>query len=274
MPRDAKLLSVTPEEYHRLSGFSASLATTLLNQSPLHALAASPEFGGGGGEGTKETDRGTICHHLVLGCGQKYEVLDFDDWRKKVAQEARDAAVAAGKVPVLKHTFDGYLELAARVTENLADYGVILDGKSEQAVSWVEDTENGEVACRSMFDHVWLDRGRIIDLKFVRDASPEAVARSASGYGYDIQAAGYTRALGALRPEWLGRIKFSFAFCETEAPYAMFLCEPDGLFREIGAKRWRRAVERWALCKATQEWPGYEVGDISLPQWAAAKEML
>lgn len=264
----AKILDVTADEYHRLPGLSSTVAKVLLAQSPLHAQAAH------GKRPTAEMDRGTVVHALALGAGKSFVVLDFDDWRTKLAKEARDEARAQGLTPILEKGFAAAQTIALSVIGQLAERGINLDGHSELAVSWTEKTEHGDVACRGMMDHVWLDKGVILDLKITEDASPESIERTAENMGYAIQAAAYTRAIAALKPELAGRVKFLFAFCEPEWPYAMNLVQPDGIFRELGERRWMRAVNLWGKCTKTNTWPGYGTGVnyLNPPAWALARE--
>lgn len=270
----ARILRISPDEYHQRDGLSASIATTLIARSPLHARAQHPKFGGKGKTPTKAMDRGTIVHALVLGKGKTFAVLEHDDYRKKAAQEERDAARDMGLVPILRREFDEAQQICASIWHQLGKLGVRLDGESELAIEWQEPTEHGPVLCRGMVDHIWLDRGAILDLKVVSDARQDHIERSAEQFGYAIQAAAYRRALAALKPEFAGKVDFLFAFVEAEEPYAANLCRPDGAFAELGERRWLRAVETWARCLATNNWPSYGdgVNPLSPPAWVLARE--
>lgn len=273
-PGEACLLDVTPDEYYELDGFSQSLATTLTRKSPLHAWTQHPKLGGRKRKPTKTMNRGTVVHQLVLGKGKAFKELDFDDYRTKLAQEARDRATAAGLVPILKHELEAAREIAAAVTEQLERRGIRLDGESEVAIQWCEPTPHGPVQCHGLFDHLRLAAGTIIDLKICENASPDAVQRASEDYGYAIQAAAYRRALGMLEPRLVGRTEFLFAFCEPEPPYAMNVCRPDGAMRELGERRWDRALAEWAYCVATNTWPAYgnDINQLSPPTWALMRE--
>jgi hypothetical protein len=271
---DASILDESPDEYHALPGLSASIAATLISRSPLHAWSPHPCFGGRGKVPTPAMDRGTVVHRLVLGKGKDYRALPYDDWRTNAAKEAKEQARAEGLVPILQKDMIAALEIAVAVGTNLNDRGIVLNGASEVAFTWKEESTHGPVDCRGMADHLWLTSGRLLDLKIVSNAAPMSVERSAESFGYGIQWAAYTRAIGALRPDLLGRIEFVFAFCEAEPPYAINLCKPDGIFRELGERRWLRAVESWAKCLAEDKWPGYgdEINSITAPQWALMRE--
>jgi hypothetical protein len=262
----ARILDVSPEAYFDLPHFSASTAKVLIAKSPAHARAENKR------KPTKALDAGNVIHRLVLGKGRDYQVIDADDWRTNAAKAKRDEARDLGLIPVLTADFDRYVVAADRITAQLADRDIVLDGASELAFEWTESTSLGPVACRGMMDHVWLERGVILDLKITADASPSGVERTAENFGYAIQSAAYTSGLSKLRPDLAGRIKFIFAFAESEEPFALNLREPDGVFRELGERRWRRAVTTWARCTANNEWPAYDAGPISPPPWALARE--
>lgn len=264
----ARILEVSQDEYHALPHFSSSVAKTLIAQSALHAKSAV------GKKPTKGMDRGSIIHRISLGKGKDYEPLDYADWRTKDAKADRDKARAAGKVPVLKCDLEEYTVAAEKVVANLADRGIVLDGESELAIEWTEETPHGPVLCKGMLDHCWRSIGLILDLKITENAAPSAVERTAENLGYAIQWAAYTRALAALDPDLVGRIGFAFAFCEPDDPWAINVTEPDGVFQQLGTQRWLRAVSTWAECQKNNRWPGYgsAVNPLSAPTWALARE--
>ncbi len=264
----ARVLDVTPDAYHALPGLSSSVAKVLIARSPAHAKAAH------GKPPSKILDRGSVIHRLVLGKGKDYDVIQHSDWRTNAAKAARDAARANGLVPVLAHEFEDYCMAAESIRVQLADRGIVFDGTSELALAWDEPSEHGPVACRGMLDHAWIDRGVIFDLKITENAAPDAVERTSENLGYAIQWAAYTRALAALRPDLAGRIQFYFAFCEPDEPYAINVCQPDGVFRELGERRWLRAVNTWGKCMADDRWPAYgsNTNYINPPIWALQRE--
>lgn len=264
----AQLLDVTPEEYHEIDAFSSSVAKTLHTKSAAHARAGYRK------KPTPAMERGDVIHRLVLGKGKDYAVLQFGDYKTKAAQQARDAAREQGLVPVLAHHFEDYCIAAEKIRVELANRNIVLDGRSEQAITWTEHTEFGDVPCKAMLDHVWPDVGLILDLKVTADAAPSSVERTAENLGYGIQWAAYTRALAAVDPDLTGRIGFAFAFCEAEDPWAINVSEPDGVFRELGERRWLRAVREWARCLRDDRWPSYgtDVNPITAPTWALARE--
>jgi len=291
----ARILHCTEEEYFAdpcaTPSLTQSIANILLSKSPLHAWSAHPRLGAApvaeeGEDADDEEDAprpswaqdsGHIVHALMLGKGVAVEVIPFDNFKKKAAQEARDAARAAGRVPIIAAKYDVLVRAAERLRERLAAAGYPLDGESEVAIEWHERGEHGPVVCRCRMDHVFLDAGIIYDIKHVRSAHPEKVERTFVDYGYDIQAHAYSRALTALRPEHSGRVNFTFLFLESTAPCAIVPAVPDGPFSEIGRLRWERAVKLWERCLLKQAWPSYttrgHVAVLEAPAYVVQREL-
>lgn len=278
----AQILDITPDAYHRdpceVPALSASIAKVLVDKSPAHAWLEHPRLGGQRSDPTRAMDAGTVLHRMILGKGAEVVEVPHADYRTKAAQTARDEAKAAGKTPMLSHELAGLREACERITERLHALGIHLEGRSEVAVTWEEPVfmSNALVQCRAMFDHTYLDDGVIFDLKKCVSANPGDLQRVITSYGYDIQHAAYTSAMRAVRPDVAGRERFTFIFVEAEPPYAVTPVRLTGEFRELGQKRWDRAVRTWHRCTTENRWPAYVDGivDIEPAPWAMAREAL
>lgn len=304
----ARILEVSPHAYHRLPGFSASLAKILIQSCALKAkdaydrriekIAAEDESDAEDEKPTDEKqaqlDRGSVLHALTLGKGEeRIDIIPSTMLAKNgaystaEAKAARDDARRRGKIPVKEPKMPGHLATADAIKATLEAAGHVLDGRSELAIEWHERTPHGPVLCRGMLDHVHLSRlGRdgagdptgaiIYDLKIVADANPDRCERSADNFGYAIQAAAYQRALNTLLPTLAGRISFRFLFIEPRRPFLLW--DPErlsGPFREIGERQWIRAVHAWGEGLATGRWPDYRTPDrveISAPMWKLKAE--
>lgn len=288
-PRARVLPRLTGAQYHRdpceRPSLSASCANVLLAKSAYHAWLQHPRLGGVQREATDAMDAGSLLHALLLEGGAGVEVIDAEDFRTNAAKTARDAARAAHRVPVLAKVYDAACALADDVGAQLRALGIDLaTGESEVSVEWTETTDDGtDVLCRGRMDHLWLDRGLILDLKTCQSAHPRAVTKHVEAYGYHIQRAAYVSAMNKIRPDLAGRNPdpFTFVFCETlpAASKRRAIVQPvklDALFRETGERRWKRAVETWARCIATDEWPAYaptgETMVVEAPGWTLAEE--
>jgi hypothetical protein len=274
----ARILDVTEAEYFAdpsaTPSLSHSIAHILLSRSPYHAWAAHPKLGGYAPPAEasdtdeepdeKAFDEGKIIHSLMLGKGVEVEVCHFDDFRKKEAREQRDAARAAGRVPVIAAKYESMVKSAEVLRDRCRAAGFPLIGESEVAIEWYEQGEHGPIVCRCRIDQLFLDMGVILDIKKIRNAHPRKAARTFVEYGYDLQECCYKRAVAALRPELRGRTDFVFLYMETLAPNLVVPARPDGAFREIGQLRWERALKLWERCLAMGDWPGYANGPVTL----------
>lgn len=263
-------LDCSPEEYHKLPGFSASVARELHRRnSPLHAKVYRETSDIA--DMSEEMVRGSVIHHLLLGKGAKYQVCPFDSFRSDAAKKTKRDYHAAGIIPVLTLKLEQYEAAANALRKNLSDVGVVFDGESEVALVW---DESG-LPCRCMFDHMRVDDDvhEIIEIKVQENVEPSRVERHVEDMAYRIPAAAYIRAAVAWRPELSGRLRYRFAFCEPVEPYAVYCPEPDALFIETGERDWLAACRMWAKCEREQRWPAYqEYASISRPQWKLRQE--
>jgi hypothetical protein len=259
----------------KFPALSQSLANVLLKQSPEHAHAKFT--GWSEDERTKSMSGGTILHKLILGRGQEITRIEADSFRTKAAQEARDAAYAAGETPVLDHEYVGYEAAAKCIRGKLLDRGldlsaVVHGASNEVAIVW---RSNG-VLCKGMLDRLEINDALkhvdIWDLKSIVSADADKCAKHCIEYGYDVQRAAYIEGVETLLPSMAGRVRYSWVFIESEPPYAVVIRRARGSLRERGERRWRRAVNTWAQCIARDEWSGYSDSDIDCPPWALEDE--
>jgi len=270
--RDGKILDVSIEEYHSMEALSSTIAKVLDAKSPAHAAQALIDERCP----TEAMDNGAIGHRLLLGKGDDYAVIQFADWRTNAAKMARDQARAAGKVPILSHRFDEISVAVTAIALRIQRMGIQLDGESELAISWIEGDAQGDQLCRGRLDHARIgeDAAQIFELKLVDSAAPDAVERSSETMGYAIATSAYIRAVEALRPDLRGRVEFYFIFAELAPPFGVNVCRPDGLFLDVGAARWIRAVRTWRECVQRRYWPTYgeTVNYITVPPWGLSRE--
>lgn len=217
-------------------------------------------------------DFGHAAHRLVLGAGPELVAVDAADWRTKAAREQRDAAYAEGLTPLLTSEYETVLEMAAALRAHPVASALFApgSGRPEQALFW-RDGIHESVMCRALLD--WLPNAqpgrRIIlpDYKTTRCADPKQLQRAIEDYGYHQQAAWYLdggRALGLAADA-----AFVFVCQEKTPPYLVTVAEPDTTALRIGQMLNRRALDVYAECVASGEWPGYSnrVELVSLPPY-------
>lgn len=248
---------------------SASIARVIVKDSPLHAWAKHPRLNPQTiVDESKSFDVGTAAHELLLEGGMdRVEVFEFDDWRKKAAQEARDECRARGLTPLLRKDWDQVeqMVIAANVQldANAADPRPFTDGLPEQTIIW----EDNGVLCRALVDWLHDDFSAVDDYKTAVSANPEKWCRgSLFDNGYDVQAAFYLRGIEKLtgyRPEWRWVVQ------EKQPPYALTVVAPQPGVIELADAKVDYAIGKWRECLAANRWPGYptEVCWAELRPW-------
>lgn len=210
-------------------------------------------------------DLGKAVHQRVLGAGEEVVVVDAPDWRTKDAREQRDAAYAAGKVPILAADDEVIAGMAASLASHDAARTLLSDGKPEVSLFWVDEATG--VKCRARLD--WLPnpvKGRrmiVPDLKTAVSAAPSEFAKAAARFGYYAQWHHYSdgiKACGLDRDP-----AFLFVVVEKAAPYLALVgqfAERDDLILARGAVE--RARRIFKECTETDTWPGYPGGVVQL----------
>jgi hypothetical protein len=223
-------------------------------------------------ESSEAFDFGRAAHQLVLNDpDDRIVVVEADDWRGKVAREARESARLAGLTPLLAKQFEVVKEMADAILAHPTAAGLLhaSSGKPEQTLVWWDHVSG--IGCRARVD--WLRtpvEGRrlmVVDYKTTVAADPESFGRFAANYGYFVQAAFYlagVRELG-LDPD----PAFLLVSQEKDPPYLVSVLEFDETALTLGRNLMRNAINIYADCTRTGEWPGYtpEVQTVSLPPW-------
>jgi hypothetical protein len=272
----ARLLNCSNAEYLRdpcaVPSLNATTAKVLLDRSPMHAWLQHPRLGNQPREPSKAQDEGQLIHTLLLGTGVDVEIINADNFRTKAAQQARDEAIEAGRLPVLADKYAAALAGVTQIKAHLAQFGIELDGASEYGVEWTEPGDYGDVVCRTRLDHVYHDKCLILEIKKADSAHPLAAARAVESYRYHLQMAAEVRAFQALQE---GPIDFLLVFVECEPPYAVLPARLNGQYAEIGKNQWLAAVRIWERCLRENHWPGYAEEAVTLQprEWYAAQEL-
>jgi hypothetical protein len=259
---------IPDDEYHRSHALSSSGARKLLPPS----CPALYKWERDNGQPPKAVwDFGRAAHAHILGVGAPVVRVDAEDWRSKAAREARDAAYADGRTPVLEREWRQVLGMADAIRAHPIA-SALLDpdhGRPEVSGFW-EDAQH-DIWRRIRLD--WLpdsDGGRLIvpDFKSCQSAEPRAIAKSVASFGYHVQEAFYRDGLEALQVA--EDVAFVFIFTERAAPYLTTVVQLDLEALRIGRILTDRACQVFAECEATGDWPAYtgDVETVSLPAWA------
>lgn len=149
-----------------------------------------------------------------------------------------------------------------RMAASLASYPAvassgILSGDVEASLFW-QDPKHG-VWLRNRPD-VMPREGWIVDLKTIRSADDRSIRYAIEDYGYDIQLG--LAAEAARHVLGIEAATFVLVFIETAPPYAPRIVELSADKIVVGRGKARRAIERFASCLASGEWPAYEPTEI------------
>lgn len=274
---DGEYAAITDDEYHGNTDRLSSTGARLLLPPSVpklfkyrQATAEKPK---------RIYDVGTITHHLVLGKGAAFEVLDPEihglnkdgspsknprgtDMWKQADADAR----AAGKVPIHVNDFDDAVNMADAILSHPEAAAILLSDSGKAEVSLYATDPVWGVQLRARPD--WMDGGELDDVKTAVSAHPATFARHAARFGYHIQAAFYRRAaqlLGIAEDP-----RFRFVVVEKEPPHLVSVVEYDDEAKAEGDREVNEAIRTYAACMASGRWPGYDEGTqpISLPLWA------
>lgn len=272
------IYSIPASEYHSdpcmEPSLSASIAKTLLTQSPWHAKHEHPRLNPAlVREESEAFDLGTAAHAYLLEGVSSFEVIDAENFLTKDARAKRDAARLAGKTPILARRLADVKAMAEAAWVQLAAHEAMPEpfkkGKPEQTLVWQE----GPIWCRARVDWLHESGAYMDDLKTSSaSANPDDWTRTLFGAGYDIQAAFYLRGLKALTGQ---DATFRFVVQENYAPFALSVIAlaPDAL--ALAERKVRRAIELWRACLDCDLFPGYptQICYAELPPWHEAQVM-
>jgi hypothetical protein len=221
---------------------------------------------------TADQEMGQAAHSLGLGAGPEVVEVEADSWRTSAAKTKGEEVRAAGGIPLLTERY----EVAKAMAEVLAAHplaGILLGRGSPEASLFYVDQPTG-CWLRARLDMLPPDpdgrRMIIPDYKTAKSAEPGEFAKSVANYGYHQQAAWYEDAVKAMG--LADDVAFVFLVQEKEPPYLITPVELDAEALRIGRYLNRQAIEIYAECTRTGEWPGYYTGPggvalTSLPYW-------
>lgn len=269
---------------------SRSTIKALVNECPRKAYHGHPRLNPDYKKEEKtQFDIGSAAHDYFLGGENAVMVFDYADWKKKEAQEAKQAARNFGKVPLLRHQFDEVQAMVKVAHESLATFKAyghdlnlkISDGESELTYVWEEFHAFREKStwCRIRPDWINRDKTIILDYKTTaKSADPESYISIIDHTGLDIQDALYRRGVHAIdgtEPD------FYFMVQEVEAPYLCSFISLDMQFKDMGENKVAMGINLWRICRKRGIWPAYprdlctvEPKPWSLASWEMKRSMI
>jgi hypothetical protein len=253
-----------------------SLIRPLIRKSAYHAAHMHPRLNpyGSAPDTTRAMWLGSAVHRLALSRGKEISTIKYPDFRSSSARDARDLAIANGRIPILEKELVWARDMAAVLRRKIDE---ALDGApylTEVVVCWVEQTRYGPIWCRSMLDVVCQERKMILDPKALSsDATAEAFSKVSANSGYDLQAVFYPRGMeqasGAKRGSW----RFANLVVEQDPPHGAQSFKPDEATKLTAEAVIAESMELWGKCLHSNEWPSYPKGvqTYSTPGWHQAQ---
>ncbi|MFG1211965.1 PD-(D/E)XK nuclease-like domain-containing protein [Xanthobacter flavus] len=248
---------------------SSSGLRTIEQKSPAHYWATSYLNPRRVTEAPSEAlDFGQAAHTLLLGESgfrQRFAIRpdDFPDFRTKAAQAWREDQRAAGRVVLLPEQVEHIKGIAAALARHPLVRQGLLQGEVERSLIWPDPAG---VWLKSRPDVVPVSDGVAVDLKTAADASPRAMERAILDKGYAMQGALTGMALKAVCN--IEMTAFVLVAVEKAPPYAVSIIEVDASWLGYARRQVRRAIETFARCLESGEWPAFE-GEAKafIPEW-------
>lgn len=224
---------------------------------------------------TDAMNLGKAAHRLALGAGADIVILidedgiPYGDFKKPAARQARDEAIAEGKIPLLEHQYLTVHEMAVALRKHPWASRLLTPGagKPEQALFW----RDGSMWKRCLID--WLrtpipgHRLRIVEYKTCNKADNDSISNAIYDHGYHQQLEWQLEGIRALKlcdnPEGI------FIFQEKKPPYLVNVVDLDYPTQMIGRRRNYEATITYKECMASGVWSGYsdELETVGVPEW-------
>jgi hypothetical protein len=268
-PEDGVYADISDTDYHSdKDSLSSSGARTLLWSSPekFEAEQRKPP------NPKPEYDFGHVAHRLILGKGSDVVIVDAETWRGSEARQAQEDAWATGQVPILAKNHETAKLMAARVREHPTAGALLAVGDAEVSGWWHDEATDARLRWRADWLHPGRSRLIIVDYKTAKDASPAGFSKSIGEYRYHQQDGWYRD--GVIANDLDADPLFLFIAQEKTAPYAVSVHEipPDALDR--GRALNRKAIDIYAQCRRTGQWPGYgdSIHTAEIPAYTRYRE--
>lgn len=258
---------------------SSSGLRTIWSQSPAHYFYGSPY----NPMPPESKDRphfsiGKAAHHLLYLGRQGFDEefvtrpSEWKDWRTKAAQEWREEQIKAGLTIITDAELEAITGMARSLGAHPLVKAGVLDGAVERSLIF-QDAKTG-VWLKSRPDNIPASSGLFADLKTTVSVADNDLERSLADFGYHCQAA----LVGMASEAVLGRPmeEFALVWVEKAPPHCVRVTVLTGEDLDRGRQQLRRAIDQFAECIATGEWPGpggsrRDAEYLTLPPWAAKR---
>lgn len=229
-------------------------------------------------------DFGHVAHHLILGKGAQFAVLDPDVHGLKADgspsekptatgmwREAERDARSRGRIPIHRDDHAKAVAIAAAVLGDPEAAPIFASGQAEMSL-YVTDPITG-IRLRGRMDwinHDYHQDGTVLvdDVKTSNTADPFELEKKFYDLGYWMQRAWYEDLL--ILAGLAERVDFVFTVVEKDEPHVVTNVRYMNEAVDAGRSANRDAINLYARCLETGKWPGYvdNIVTIGLPPWA------
>lgn len=232
----------------------------------------------------KVWDFGHVAHHLILGKGSDFVVLDPEINGLKTDgtvadkptattmwKDAEKNARARGQIPIHIDDHTKAMAMAAKVLGDQEAAPIFASGEAEMSI-YATDPITG-IRLRGRVDwinHEYHRDGTVLidDVKTSVTANPFELERIFHKLGYWMQRAWYEDLL--ILAGLAEKVDFVFTVVEKDEPFVVQNVRYMNAAVDAGRRANREAIDLYARCMETGVWPGYssDIVTIGLPVWA------
>lgn len=250
------LFRLSNDLYHEGPGISSTGLKEIL-KSPAHYQASRVDRGGD----SAALRFGRLVHMRLLE-PELFNVMvvvrPTVDGRTKDGKAANEAfaAKSVGKEVITQSEADALDVIAVAAAKNKLASSILGKGMAEVSVYWTDEATG--VLCKARAD---LIRGEaIFDLKTCYSAQPREFQKAVASYQYHLSAAFYLDGFETVLP-----VKnFAWVALEKSPPHCFGFYAADQETIALGRSEYRRALETYAECEKSGEWPGYLESFVNL----------
>lgn len=208
-----------------------------------------------------EFNIGTATHSLILeNDTTNIVVLEHQNYLTKAAKEAKAAAIADNKQPLLAKEWEQVQAMRDSVMDHAVAGPLFKGHVPERSFFWEQDGLKFKVRPDALREDL------IVDLKTTVNADTNEFGKTAFNYGYFISAALYQQGVERVTGK---KLPFVFVNVEKTAPYLVSVTELDEDALDFGNMMIERATRIYKECMESGNWPGYPRRTIArLPDWA------
>lgn len=260
---------MTEPEYRALDAVNWSTLKAMAD-SPAHYLAALHTER----KSTKPLTVGSLIDCLLFTpdqLGAKFAISPFENFKKKEAQEWRDAKMDAGLSVVTPYDVDEARTLADAVRAHPVARKYLDAGRYQVPMVWTDEATG--LACKGLADLLagpYVMGGFLVDGKSTVSAAKRKYLRDFAKMKYHCQLAHYRngyRATFGCDPAFIGHIVY-----EKGQPYDVGVFEFDSYIIDAGEQEVAALLRTLADCRAKNEWPGRypeieHVSDTDVPAY-------